>query len=49
MKPYFKYKFCSSLKEGNNFNQVFVDDVTVNWANGCDIAPHELYEKGVNF
>ena len=47
VKPYFKYAFYASLQEGDKFYQVFVDDVTVQWANGCDIAPHELYDYGV--
>lgn len=47
VKPYFKEPFYAKLQDGNSFNQVFVDDVTVQWANGCDIAPHELYDYSV--
>lgn len=47
VKPYFKWGFYARLQEGNSFKQVFVDDVTVQWANGVDIAPHELHGYGV--
>ena len=47
VKPYFKHAFYAKLKNGNAFRQVYVNEVTVEWANGCDIAPHELYELSV--
>ena len=47
VKPYLKHAFFAKLQKGNAFRQVYVNEVTVEWANGCDIAPHELYDYGV--
>ena len=47
VKPYFKWSFYAKLQQGNSFRQVYVNEVTVEWANGCDIAPHELYDLSV--
>ena len=46
LKPYFSMKFYKPLQSEILFKQVYVGEYTVEWANGCDIAPHELYDNG---
>ena len=45
--PYLTMPFFAPLKDEARFRQVFVGDYTVEWENGCDIAPHELYDDSV--
>lgn len=45
LKPYLNLKFYEPLKDVNLFKQVHVGEFTIEWANGCDIAPHELYDN----
>lgn len=47
VKPYLEHPFFRSLKDVTTFRQVFVNEITVEWANGRDIAPHELYDDSV--
>ncbi len=47
VRPYLDMPFFAKLKDKNMFNQVFVNEYTVEWKNGCDIAPHELYDDSV--
>ena len=47
MRPYLDMPFFAKLKDKDVFNQVFVNEYTVEWKNGCDIAPHELYDDSV--
>ncbi|MBQ9633910.1 MAG: DUF2442 domain-containing protein [Schwartzia sp.] len=49
VRPYLDMPFFSKLKDKESFNQVFVNDYTVEWKNGCDIAPHELYDDSVSY
>lgn len=49
LKPYLSMPFYAPLKDISQFKQVFINGITVEWQNGCDIAPHELYEDGVPF
>lgn len=47
MKKNFKYDFYKQLKNGEYFKLVKSVDVTVEWPNGEDIDPNELYENSV--
>lgn len=44
VKPYIKGEWFGELKNIDIFNSVRPCGDTVEWANGQDIAPHELYE-----
>lgn len=44
LKPYFSVPYYASLQDKNLFKTVHIGDMTVEWADGKDIAPHELYE-----
>ena len=43
--PYFKFKIFQELKEKDNFEKVKVSGLSIQWENGADICPDELYEK----
>ena len=43
--PYFKYKIFRELKEKDNFNKVKVSGLSIEWENGADICPDELYDN----
>ena len=45
VKPYLEIPFFAPLKNMEQFKQVFVNDFTVEWKNGRDIAPHDLYHE----
>ena len=47
VRPYLNMPFFAKLKDQDSFNHVFVNDYTVEWENGCDIAPHELYDDSI--
>ena len=47
VKPYLDIPFFAPLKNMEQFKQVFVNDFTVEWKNGRDIAPHELYDDSM--
>jgi len=47
LKPYFSVPFYSALEDEQIFKSVYVGDMTVEWPNGKDIAPHELYETSI--
>ena len=47
VKPYLEIPFLAPRKNMEQFKQVFVNDFTVEWKNGRDIAPHELYDDSV--
>lgn len=44
IKPYFSMPFYAPLRDIAQFKQVFVNGITIEWRNGCDIAPHEVYD-----
>lgn len=44
VKPYIKGSWFGKLKDIKVFNTVHPNNDTVEWADGQDIAPHELYE-----
>lgn len=43
--PYFKFKIFQELKEKDNFKKVKVSGLSIEWENGADICPDELYES----
>ena len=45
--PYISGSWFGKLKDVNQFNTVRVCGNTVMWADGQDIAPHELYDESV--
>ena len=47
VKPYLELPIFAPLKNMEQFKQVFVNDFTVEWKNGRDIAPHELYDDSM--
>lgn len=47
VKSYLEIPFFAPLKNMEQFKQVFVNDFTVEWKNGRDIAPHELYDDSM--
>lgn len=47
VEPYIKGNWFGELRELKNFNSVRPCGNTIEWANGQDIAPHELYELSV--
>lgn len=42
--PYFKFKIFKELKVDNKFKKVKVEGLSIEWENGADICPDELYE-----
>jgi len=45
--PYFKFKIFQELKEKDNFQKVKVSGLSIEWENGADICPDELYENSI--
>lgn len=43
--PYFKFKIFQELKENDKFKKVKVAGLSIEWENGADICPDELYEN----
>lgn len=43
VKPYFKYKLFGKLKDINEFKKVKASGLSIEWENGLDICPDELY------
>lgn len=47
VKPYFKFKLFEELKDINKFNSVKISGLSIEWENGADICPDELYTNSV--
>lgn len=47
VKPYIKGSWYGMLSDESFFRTVHIVGNTVEWAEGQDIAPHELYELSV--
>lgn len=47
VKPYFKFKIFQELKDKNKFSTVKVAGLSIEWENGADICPDELYNNSV--
>ena len=45
VKPYFKFKIFKDLKEENKFATVKISGLSIEWENGADICPDELYNN----
>ena len=43
VKPYFKFKQFKELKNENEFRKVKIAGLSIEWENGADICPDELY------
>lgn len=43
VKPYFKFKPFKELKEPGLFKTVRIAGLSIEWQNGVDICPDELY------
>lgn len=49
LKPYLEMPFYFPLKDITQFKQVYVGEYTIEWKNGRNIAPHELYEYSIPY
>ena len=47
LKPYLDYKFFENLKNYSYFNSVKIGGLSIEWPNGEDICPDELYFNSV--
>ncbi len=45
VKPYFGHKAFDELKEKNLFGTVKISGLSIEWVNGADICPDELYNN----
>lgn len=45
VKPYFKFKPFEELKDTKKFNKVKIAGLSIEWENGADICPDELYNN----
>ena len=43
VKPYFKFKQFNQLKDKKLFETVKISGLSIEWKNGADICPDELY------
>lgn len=48
VKPYFGHKLFDELKVDNKFETVKVAGLSIEWENGADICPDELYYNSRN-
>ena len=47
VKPYFKFKQFKELKDNNIFETVKIAGLSIEWENGADICPDELYNNSI--
>ncbi len=47
VKPYFKFEIFKKLKEDDEFNKVKISGLSIEWDNGADICPDELYNNSI--
>lgn len=45
VKPYFKFKIFKELQDIDKFNKVKISGLSIEWENGADICPDELYNN----
>ena len=48
VKPYLKFKTFKTLENENEFRKVKIAGLSIEWENGADICPDELYNKSKN-
>ncbi len=45
VKPYLEFKAFKKIKDIEMFNTVRTDGLSIEWADGTDICPYELYNN----
>lgn len=45
VKPYFKFKIFEELKDIKKFKSLKISGLSIEWENGADICPDELYNN----
>lgn len=45
VKPYFKFKIFNELRDISKFKTVKIAGLSIEWENGADICPDELYNN----
>lgn len=45
VKPYFKFRIFKELQDINKFNTAKISGLSIEWDNGADICPDELYNN----
>ena len=45
VKPYFKFNIFKELEEKEKFAKVKISGLSIEWENGADICPDELYNN----
>lgn len=45
IKPYFKFRVFEELKDIEKFKKVKISGLSIEWENGADICPDELYNN----
>lgn len=45
IKPYFRFTIFQELKDIEKFKKVKISGLSVEWENGADICPDELYNN----
>mgnify|MGYP004567610883 CR=1 FL=1 len=45
VKPYFKFKIFKELQDLEKFRKVKISGLSIEWDNGADICPDELYNN----
>ena len=48
VKPYLNHKAFKELKDYKEFNKVKIAGLSIEWENGADICPDELYNNSYN-
>ncbi len=47
VRPYLQMPYYYSLKDIKEFKKVFISEYGIQWSNGKDISPHELYDYSI--
>ncbi len=45
VKPYLEFKAFKELQDENKFKKVKISGLSIEWENGADICPDELYNN----
>lgn len=49
VKPYLKYKQFKELEKKEKFEKVKISGLSIEWENGADICPDELYNNSKKY